>query len=159
MARNSAIKDTTKKKRPAPPHAWKPGQSGNPAGAPKRGQSWKEIITEESNKTADEIATELGSNDLGRAYRQMPRGVPMMRLVVRRVFSALMFEPQSGLFNALMERAEGKVPQPIDMTWRDEAAREGYNPDELFARLVAESRKRAALAASGDSGSLADSEG
>ena len=72
---------------------------------------------------AEEIAKEIGNNDLGRMYRQMPRSIAMKRLVVMRVFSALMFEPTSGLWNPLMERVEGKVMQPIDITiWQRDYA-------------------------------------
>lgn len=47
MAAKSANRPATQKpKRKAPSTAWKKGQSGNPAGAPKRGMSWREIIDE-----------------------------------------------------------------------------------------------------------------
>ena len=72
---------------------------------------------------AEEVSAEVGSNDLGRAYRQMPRGIAMKRLVVMRVFAALMFEPTGGLWNPLMERVEGKVTLPIDITiWQRDYA-------------------------------------
>ena len=98
-------------------------------GAPKRGESWREIIDSVGKMFAEEISAEVGNNDLGRAYRQLPRGIAMKRLVVMRIFTALMFEPTAGLWNPLMERVEGKVIQPIDITiWqRDyaEAIRQG----------------------------------
>lgn len=47
MTTKSANRSASQKpKRKAPSTAWKPGQSGNPAGAPKRGMSWREIIDE-----------------------------------------------------------------------------------------------------------------
>lgn len=47
MTAKSANRPATQKpKRKAPSTAWKKGQSGNPAGAPKRGMSWREIIDE-----------------------------------------------------------------------------------------------------------------
>jgi hypothetical protein len=45
----------------------------------------------------------------------------MKYLVTARVFSALMFEPTSGLWKELMERAEGKVITPVDMTTKGES--------------------------------------
>ena len=126
--KKSANTKRTEKRQP-PPTAWKPGQSGNPNGAPKRGESWREIIDSVGKMFAEEVSAEVGNNDLGRAYRQLPRGIAMKRLVVMRIFTALMFEPTAGLWNPLMERVEGKVIQPIDITiWqRDyaEAIRQG----------------------------------
>src|SRR3990172_6199956 len=90
-------------------------------GAPKRGESWREIIDSVGKMFAEEISAEVGNNDLGRAYRQLPRGIAMKRLVVMRVFAALMFEPTAGLWNPLMERVEGKVIQPISVSWLDKA--------------------------------------
>lgn len=40
----------------------------------------------------------------------------MKYLVTARVFAALMFEPTSGLWKELMERAEGKVQDKLDVT-------------------------------------------
>lgn len=109
---------TDKPKRKAPRTAWKPGQSGNPKGAPKDGESWAAIIKEISNMPPDEIFELVGKtngkiNDLGRAYKQMPPKVVMKKLVVARVLAALMFDPNSSLLNTLMERAEGKVPDVL----------------------------------------------
>ena len=97
--------------------------SPNPKGAPKRGESWKEIIDTVSKLTAEQIRQSVGNNDLGRAFQQMPKGIPMRDLVVMRVFSALMFEPQSGLWNTLIERVEGKVPQPVQFDVTEELRR------------------------------------
>lgn len=47
---------TDKPKRKAPSTAWKKGQSGNPAGAPTRGESWREIIQKTGNMTGEEVA-------------------------------------------------------------------------------------------------------
>jgi hypothetical protein len=90
---------------------WLPGKSGNPKGRPKDGESWAGIIREISNMTAGEVIELVGDkNDLGKAFKQMPKNVQMKKLITARVMAALMFDPGSGLWNALMERAEGKVP-------------------------------------------------
>jgi hypothetical protein len=108
--------DKPKPKRKAPKTAWKPGQSGNPAGRPKDGQSWKEVISEVSNMTVDDILLMVGeNNDLGRAIKQMPKSVQMKYLVTARVMAALMFEPTSGLWMGLMDRMEGKVAERIQV--------------------------------------------
>lgn len=62
-------------------------------------------------------------NDLGRAFKNMPKEVMVKKLVVARILAALMFEPSSGLWKELMDRAEGKVKEQIEhsgtMTWAE----------------------------------------
>ena len=64
--------------------------------------------------------------------------VTMREAVVIRVYSQLLFEPQGSLFDKVMERAEGKVPLPVDvsMTWREELQRLGYDPEKLQSETV-----------------------
>ena len=90
---------------------WKPGQSGNPAGAPKRGESWKEIVAKIGNMTPREAADHC--NEIAKQIRKIGDGITLKEAVVLRVYTALLFEPQPGLLNAIMERDEGKVTQPI----------------------------------------------
>jgi len=40
-------------------------------------------------------------------------GVTLKEAVVIRVYASLMFEPTASLLNSFMERAEGKVVQPV----------------------------------------------
>lgn len=56
------------------------------------------------------------NNELGRAIAKFPKNVQLKYLVTARVFASLMFEPTAGLWNGLMERAEGKVPTKIEMS-------------------------------------------
>lgn len=103
-------------KRKAPKSAWKPGQSGNPAGRPKDGESWAAIIASVGNMNAEDLLAFIGTtNDLGKAIAQLPKNVQLKYLVTARVFAALMFEPSSGLWKELMERAEGKVADRMDL--------------------------------------------
>ena len=116
MSKPANTKATPKPKKKATPTSWKPGQSGNPAGRPKDGQSWKEVISECSNMTVEDILQMVGeTNDLGRAIKAMPKNVQMKYLVTSRVLAALMFEPTSGLWNGLMDRMEGKVAERIQL--------------------------------------------
>jgi len=117
----NSSKSLNKSKRKAPPKAWKPGQSGNPKGRPAEGESWAAIIKEISAMSADELFEIVGKtngriNDLGAAYKQMPPGVAMKKLVVARILAALMFEPSHGLWHELMDRAEGTVKSQMDIT-------------------------------------------
>lgn len=108
--------DKSKPKRKAPKTAWKPGQSGNPAGRMKDEHSWKQVIAACSNMTVDDILVMVGeTNDLGRAIKTMPKNVQMKYLVTARVLAALMFEPTSGLWNGLMDRMEGKVAERVQI--------------------------------------------
>jgi hypothetical protein len=103
-----------KTKRKGNPNWKKGGPSPNPAGAPRRGQSWKEIIQEIGEMTPDEARAVSE-----KIFEQVKLGneITLKQAVVMRVYAALLFEPQPGLLNAFMERVEGKVAQPItDMT-------------------------------------------
>jgi len=110
-----------KKKRGNP--KWvKGGKSPNPSGRPKDGESWAAIIKAVGDMYPADIISFVGkNNDLGRMLAKLPQDVQMKYLVVSRVFSSLMFEPSSSLWKELMERAEGKVITPINvsgnMTW------------------------------------------
>jgi hypothetical protein len=99
-----------------PKNTWKKGQSGNPAGRPKDGESWAKIIKEVGDMYPADLLTFIGeNNDLGRQIKQLPAGVQMKYLVTARVYAALMFEPTAGLWNGLMDRAEGKVPDRLQL--------------------------------------------
>jgi hypothetical protein len=65
-------------------------------------------------------------------------GVTLKQAVVLRVYDALLFEPQPGLLNAFMERAEGKMTQPIEVeNWRSELEKQGIKASDVFERIVA----------------------
>ena len=108
MAVNSAKRKVAQKvaarKRP---QTWRPGQSGNPAGAPKRGESWTELIKSIGEMTGQQVAEFAGN--LGSEFSKMPEGVTLKTLVVMRIYGQMINEPSPGLLNAFMERAEGKV--------------------------------------------------
>ena len=134
MAKSANTTQTGLKKRKAPPTAWKPGQSGNPKGAPKRGQSWTELIKEYGELTPSEASAK--SLELARQLLSIGDGVTLKQAVVLRVYGSLLFEPQPGLLNTFMERAEGKVSQPVEVKdWRDEAKAAGIDVEELVTEL------------------------
>jgi len=88
----------------------------NPKGRPKDGESWAAIIKTVGDMYPSDIVAFVGrNNDLGRMLAKLPQDVQMKYLVVSRVFSSLMFEPSSGLWKELMERAEGKVADKFDI--------------------------------------------
>ena len=124
----------TIKKRGNP--AWKKGEkSPNPAGRPKDGESWAAIIKSVGDMYPADLVLFIGKdNDLGRMLAKLPQEVQMKYLVTARVFSALMFEPSSGLWKELMERSDGKVITPVDMTTKGESLK----PDtqEIYDAII-----------------------
>lgn len=90
---------------------WPKGVSGNPKGAPRRGESWAEVIKRISELTPSEAAQM--SLELSKKLLSIGDGVTLKQAVVLRVYSALLFDPDARLFNAIMDRAEGKVTQAI----------------------------------------------
>jgi hypothetical protein len=136
MPKKIANKPTAKRGNPN----WKKGgASPNPAGAPKRGESWAEIIKRVGALTPKEAAAHCQA--IAGQLASIGDGVTMKEAVVMRVYAALMFEPQPGLFNAFMDRTEGKVSQTLELRdWRAEAAEAGIDADalteELFAKVL-----------------------
>lgn len=114
----------TGKKRKLPKTAWKKGQSGNPAGAPKRGESWSEIIKRIGDMTPIEAAEHAKA--IAGKLRSMGDGLTLKEAVVVRVYAALLFEPSASLLNSFMERAEGKVADSFNLN----------NTGELLVRVI-----------------------
>lgn len=115
MAENSKKTAAKRKKTPA---SWKPGQCGNPSGRPKDSESWAGVIRTLQDMAPEEIAEMVGgrTTDLGRAFLNMPKGVQMKYLMSLRAMAGFMFEPNGSLWEKIMERAEGKVAQGVDVT-------------------------------------------
>ncbi len=110
-------KPVANSKKSAPGRPWPKGTSGNPKGRPKDGESWAAIIKAVGDMYTSDILSFVGrDNDLGKTIAQLPKDVQMKYLITSRVFASLMFEPSSGLWKELMERAEGKVPTNVDVT-------------------------------------------
>ena len=107
MTESTANKKAAQKR----PQTWKKGHSGNPKGAPKRGESWTEIINRYGEMTPSEAAQE--SMELAKRLLSIGEGVTLKQAVILRVYAALLFEPQASLLNAFLDRAEGKVIQPV----------------------------------------------
>lgn len=142
------------KKRAATKTTWKPGQSGNPQGAPKRGESWAEIIKRVGDLTPHEAAQ--SSLELAKQFLKIGEGVTLKEAVILRVYGALLFEPNPGLLNAFMNRVEGMPSQSVDMnlSWKERAKQAGYDPSEI------ERQARSAVAgiiAGSDSGDAPES--
>src|SRR5512143_3803141 len=93
------------------PHRWKAGESGNPKGAPKRGESWAELFKTIGDLTPDEVA-EMATRWAAR-LRTLPKGVTLKTLVVIRAYTSLLDESNARLLAEVMNRAEGKTADKV----------------------------------------------
>ena len=124
---------------------WPKGGSGNPKGAPRRGESWSEIIKRFGELTSGEAAKM--SLELSKQFLSIGEGVTLKHAALLRVYGALLFDPDARLLNAFMDRAEGKVTQPI--TVDDITGKQDTELVDEFTDLIHTARARAR---SGDSG-------
>ena len=152
MFMSSRIDNKPAAKKRGNPNWKKGGPSPHPQGAPKRGESWAEIIKRFGEMTPAEAAQV--SLELSKRLLSIGEGITLKQAVVLRVYDALLFEPQPGLLNAFMERAEGKITQPIEVeNWRSELEKQGIKASDVFERIVA------AVAAEIDRASISGGDG
>jgi len=132
---NNGKKPPNRRGRPENLKPWPKGVSGNPAGAPKRGESWAEIIGRIGEMTDAE-------------FIQLKRGQPTQKQqAVMAVYMALKNDPQPGVFNAIMDRTEGKVTEKLEVSdLRDKADSELISE---FKSIVDAARARAGDSANG----------
>ncbi len=107
-------KTSAKKKPRGKPFSGRDDPRNNINGAPKRGESWGEIIKRIGEMTPQEAAE--SARAIAGKLASMGNGITLKEAVVIRVYASLLFEPQPGLLNSFMDRAEGKVTEPIDLT-------------------------------------------
>ena len=151
MAVSVNRKESQKKAAKKRSQTWKPGQSGNPKGAPKRGQSWKEIVKTIGDLTPKEASDYCHA--VAGKIAVIGDAVTLKEAVILRVYTALLFEPDARLLNVIIDRDEGKVAQPVAITWREELRRIGFDDvsaSELFEQLVQSAATR--VGADGDGG-------
>lgn len=84
--------NTEKAKRPAPPHAWKAGQSGNPGGRPKRSAEEVGLIEACKDRTQEALEVLLRIMNSGENERN-----------------------QMAAAMAIIERGHGKAVQPTTL--------------------------------------------
>lgn len=94
--------------------SWKPGQSGNPKGAPKRGDSWAETIKALSELDGPAIAQMWDTQ--AKEFGNLPKGITVKQLVIMSAIASLLREPTPGILKELIDRAEGKVKDVVDLT-------------------------------------------
>jgi len=126
---------TTKKKPRGKP--FPKGVSGNPKGAPKRGESWAEIIDRIGAMTPIEAAEH--AHAIAGKLKQMGGAITLKEAVVIRGYAALLFEPSSSLMNIYMDRTDGKVKDRLDLTSNDKELNPYMSMDK--AELIALAKK------------------
>jgi hypothetical protein len=117
---------------------WPKGVSGNPKGAPKRGESWSEIITMIGNLTPVEASE--WSASIAKRLRPIGDKVTLREAAVLSAYAAVIFDPSASTLNFLADHAEGRLPTThVRLTdWRDEAKEAGLDPTEVEEELIAE---------------------
>lgn len=141
---NPMTKSTANSKPAAKPRGkpWPKGVSGNPKGAPKRGESWAEIIKRIGDQTGSEAAE--ASLLMAKDFLKLGGGVTLKEASIYAAFRAFINDPQPGLLNILIERAEGKVADiHAEVPWDVLAQQYGIDPakvttlaEQLFAEAV-----------------------
>jgi hypothetical protein len=122
------VKQPEKQKRKVPATAWKKGQSGNPKGRPKLGQTWADIFRTVGDMTPAEAARRC--HVIAGQLAGMGDKMTMREAVAMRVYTQLLFEPAGSLLDKVMEREDGKVAQPLQ-----HSGSEG-EPFEVIVRYV-----------------------
>jgi hypothetical protein len=108
----------------------------NRCGAPKRGESWAEIIKTIGNLTPVEAADWAGS--IARRLRPMGDKVTLREAAVLSAYAAVIFDPSASTLSFLADHAEGKLPTThIKVSdWREEAKARGLDDNEVFEQFV-----------------------
>jgi hypothetical protein len=136
VASKSANTTKSGKPRKIPVTAWKPGQSGNPAGRPPDGESWSGVLRWAAELTGEQAA-KISPPELSKTFSRVGK-LKLKQAVTLRTFAAMLSDPTSGLFNAMMDRAEGKVPDKLQIDdWRADYVAAGGDPDALINNLFA----------------------
>lgn len=102
-----------------PVSEWKPGQSGNPAGGLRKGQSYAELYRTINACTVDEVRELIkrmgGSAEIDAALARMPGNLTLKTLKTIRTSVANICEPTATLLQFEADREEGKVPDKVEV--------------------------------------------
>ena len=112
--------------------SWKPGQSGNPAGRPSLGVSYKEIFTATGNLTIGELKERYAI--YAKRFPGVPDDIHLKDLVALSVLVGLAIEPTPGLLATLLDRTDGPLEHTINVNkLSDEELANAIGP--ILARL------------------------
>lgn len=84
----------------------------NPLGRASSGESWGEVFKRIFAMTPADLSDY--ASEISKRIQKYGKGnITVKEMVALRVADALLFDPQANLLNAVMDRAEGKVTQPL----------------------------------------------
>ena len=123
--------------------SFKPGQSGNPGGRPKDGESFATVLRDLLSKDGPEIANLCKT--YAKEFRQLPAGVNMRSMIALRWIVSLMAEPTTGLLQQMIDRTDGPVPsvlqgdkdKPLEVNVNDARERLAHLVNQFVARTTA----------------------
>lgn len=75
------------------------------------------------------------SLELSKQFLKIGDGVTLKEAVILRAFGSLLFDPMPSMLTALMDRAEGKPNQPVEINWRERAKALGIDPDRVLGAV------------------------
>jgi phage terminase large subunit len=88
-------------------------QDINVGGAPRKGQSWAEVVKRITDMTRDEAMEYVGKNTrLGKLLKELPPKLPLKDAMVFASIVHYGREPNARMFQALTDREEGKPKEP-----------------------------------------------
>jgi len=127
-------------KRPPTAGSFKPGQSGNPGGRPKDGESFASVLRDLLSKDGQEIANLCKT--YAKEFRQFPAGVNMRSMIALRWIVALLNDPTPGLLQQMVDRVDGPVPsvlqgdkeKPLEVSVNDARERLAHLVNQFVAR-------------------------
>jgi hypothetical protein len=105
-------------------------------GAPRKGMSWKELIAEYGDMSGPEIAARWDTQ--AKEFAKLPADVALKDLIVITAYASLLRDFSANTWDKMMERTDGKVTQPMEFAWREEAKRRGIDPESLVKELFGE---------------------
>lgn len=127
-----AIRHKTAKRGGKTSGSWKPGQSGNPAGRPSLGESYREIFSKVGNLTIGELREFYPT--YGNRFESIDGNVKLKELVSLSVLVALACEPTPGMLATLLDRTDGPLEHTINVNkMSDEELANAIGP--VLARL------------------------
>lgn len=108
----------------------------NRRGAPKRGESWSEIIKVVGNLTPVEAVEWAAA--IAKRLKPIGDRVTLREAALISAFAGTIFDPSASILNFLADHDEGRVPvRPIALTdYREQAKAAGVSLSAEFERLV-----------------------
>jgi len=103
-----------------PDGKWKDGQSGNPGGRPKKKASIAYWLNEFAQMTGAGAAR--ACIVFAAEFKKAKGDLPLAAVIAARTLLQLMNDPDPRLLAQVLDRIDGKVSQPVTITYQQEIA-------------------------------------